>query len=313
MFEFQAVNFGIKGLVDSYTFKYGGGSCQHSFMSSFCLNHKYGDMFCEHDNFLYTLRSKRCSEGERVYLFPHGERSNTEAMKNALQNVIDDAHEHNSRVKFETLTADAKDLVLELFPGKFTAEANENYTEYVYSIDRQKDLSHWGLRNRRQKINRFMRDYGDRCKILRIEREYIPLIREFQSIWLKERVEAHKGDLHYIDAIMNDDSAVQVALDNFFELGLFGIVVFVDGVLSGYEYGSRLSETYCDSMAEKGDTRIRGITLVLNQEFINLCCQGMHFINVEEDVGIKGIREKKNCDRPDALIEKFVVIEAEPK
>ena len=62
-------------------------------------------------------------------------------------------------------------------------------------------------------------------------------------------------------------------------------------------------------MEEKGDTSIRSICRVLNQEFINMCCHGMHYINVEEDVGIEGIREKKHFDRPDILIEKFIVQE----
>ena len=309
MLNFQPATLGMKPLVDSYTYKYGEGSCQHSFVSSWCLRHKYGDMFCEHDGYLYTLRSAKCTSDYRVYLFPHGDRADPEALRRAVQNVIDDAHGHESRVRFETLTQSAKDIVCSLFPGGFSAETNEDYTEYVYSIDRQEDLSCWGLRNRRQKINRFFRDYGDRCKILRIEKEHIPLIREYQASWLKYKLESQERSQHYIDTIMTDNAAIQVALDNFFELDLFGIVLFIDGKVSGYEYGSRLSESYCDSMEEKGDTSIRSICRVLNQEFINMCCHGMHYINVEEDVGIEGIREKKHFDRPDILIEKFIVQE----
>ena len=306
MLEFQPVDFRIKELVDSYTFKYGEGSCQHSFVSSFCLNHKYGDMFCGHDNFLYTLRSRKCTENERVYLFPHGDRSR---IRSAVQNVIDDAHEHNAKVRFETLTGSAKDIVLENFPDMFSVESSEDYTEYVYSIDRQEDLTRWGLRNRRQKINRFFRDYGDRCEILNIEREHIPMIREYQAQWLNYKLTSQERSPHYIDAITTDNSAVQTALDNFFELGLFGIILFIDGKVSGYEYGSRLSDTYCDSMEEKGDTRIRSICRVLNQEFITRFCHGMHYINVEEDVGIEGIREKKHFDQPDIMIQKFILRE----
>ena len=76
MLDFQDINLGMKKIIDSYTFNYGGNSCQYSFASSFYLKHKYGDMFCEHDGFLYILRSKRCSENERVYLFPLGECEN---------------------------------------------------------------------------------------------------------------------------------------------------------------------------------------------------------------------------------------------
>lgn len=306
MLEFQPVTFGIKELVDSYTFRYGEGSCQHSFVSSFCLNHKYGDMFCEHDNFLYTLRSRKCTESERVYLFPHGDRSR---IKYAIQNVINDAHEHNAKVRFETLTESAKDIVLMNFPDRFTVEASEDYTEYVYSIGRQEDLTQPGLRNRRQKINRFFRDYGGSCEILNIQREHIPMIREYQSKWLKHKLESRNRSQYYIDAIKSDNASVQTALNNFFELGLFGIIIFIDSTVSGYEYGSRLSETYCDSIMEKGDANIKNIYRVLNQEFINRFCHGMRYINVEEDIGIEGIRNKKRLDRPDIIIQKFILRE----
>ena len=39
MLDFQPVTLGIKKLVVSYTFKYSEGSCQHSFVSSWCLRH----------------------------------------------------------------------------------------------------------------------------------------------------------------------------------------------------------------------------------------------------------------------------------
>lgn len=309
MLDFKPVDFSMKKLVDSYTFRYGEGSCQHSFVSSFCLNHKYGDMFCEYDNFLYTLRSRLCTYNERVYLFPHGDRNNPETIRKAIQNVIDDAHEHNAKVRFETLTLSAKYIVLANFPGIFTCETNEDYIEYVYSIDRQRDLNHPGLRNRRQKIHRFFRDYGDRCRIFNIEPQHIPLIRDYQKEWLKDKLESQERSPHYIDAITTDNSAIQVALSNFFELGLFGIVLFIDDKVKGYEYGSRLSDSFCDSMEEKGDTQFRNITRVLNQEFINRFCDNFHYINVEEDVGIEGIREKKHFDMPDIMIEKFILRE----
>lgn len=85
MLDFQHINLSMKRMIDSYTFKYGGNSCQYSFASSFYLEHKYGDMFCEHDGFLYILRSKRCNANERVYLFPLGEFADWGGLKISLK------------------------------------------------------------------------------------------------------------------------------------------------------------------------------------------------------------------------------------
>lgn len=306
MLDFLPVSLDKKEIIDSYSFKFGGGSCYHSFASYFCLAEQYGEMFCEYDNFLYILRSKICTKDERVYLFPLGERSN---IKQALQNILDDAHENNSLVKFETLTKSEKEIVCELFPDKFTVETSDEHAEYVYSIERQEDLSRSGVRNRRQKINKFFREYGERCEILKIEKKHIPFIREFQSIWLKNKLESQERSQYYVQTLTENNTAARIALDNFFELGLCGIIIFIDGKVAGYEYGLRLSEDFCDSLQEKGDTQFRGIYRILNYEFIKLCCHGVRYLNVEEDLGIEGLRKKKRFDHPDLMLEKFILRE----
>lgn len=90
-------------------------------------------MFCEHDNFLYTLRSKRCTEDKRVYLFPLG---NSENIQAALENIFEDANSHGCRVKFETLSEYQKNIITELYPGRFTVKGDRNLSEYIYSVEK---------------------------------------------------------------------------------------------------------------------------------------------------------------------------------
>ena len=78
MLDFQRITQDMKTLVDSYASKYG-----------------------EHEGFLHTLRANLCNDIERVYLFSHGPRNDTSTLRRALQNIIDDAHSHNCRVKFQ--------------------------------------------------------------------------------------------------------------------------------------------------------------------------------------------------------------------
>lgn len=308
MLDFQSVAFGIKTLVDSYTFRYGEGSCQHSFVSSFCLKHKYGDMFCEKDGFLYTLRSSLCTDIERVYLFPHGDRTEIER---AIHEVLNDAHEHNSRVKFETITQSAKDIVCSLFPEKFTVQSSQNYSEYVYSVERQLDIHNPGMRTPRQKINRFRRDYTDRFEITLINEDNIPLIREFQKEWLAQRIERAGSARFERQSAATDNIADLTCLDNFSALGLVGIIMFIDGKVCGYEFGAKLSDECMDSIAEKGFRNIRNICRVLNHEFITRCCRGMKWINCEEDIGIEGLRETKMLAHPEIIIDKYILTENE--
>ena len=308
MLDFQPVNMGLKTLVESYTFKYGEGSCQHSFVSSYCLRHKYGDMFCEHDNFLYTLRSRKCTDSERVYLFPHGDRSNPDALRQAVQNVLNDSHEHGARVKFETLTASAKDIVMNMFPGKFEEQADRDLYEYLYLTDNLLNLPGHEFATKRKNIHKFFRDYEGRYEVLKIAPEHIDLIREFQTKWLDAKVFGEDDFIHE-HQLEQENEAIQSCLDDFFALGMSGVVMFIDGALSGYAYGAPLSDRVFDAIVEKGDRNIPSVYRVIKHEFTRLCCEGYEYVNLEEDVGVEGLRTMKMRYKPEYMLEKFIVRE----
>lgn len=306
MLEFQNIDFSMKEMIDSYTFKYGEDSCQHSFVSSYYLLKKYADMFCEHDNFLYTLRSKRCSEGERVYLFPLG---NSENIQAALENIFEDAHSHGCRVKFETLNERAKQIVTDLYPGRFTIEENRNYSEYIYSVEKWTTLEGSEFSNKRNKISRFCRNYRGRWKIEKMAPKHFDEILDFQEKWLQQKISINPDPSIIEHLLVEDDILKSVALKNFDRLELRGIVLFIDDKIKGYAYGVPLSEDCVDEFLEKGDRDIPDISKVLFHEFAKNCCIGYKYLNKEEDLGITGLRRSKLRFRPEFLIDKFIVTE----
>ena len=307
MLEFRALTPDMKGLIDSYTFRYGGGSCQHSFVSSFCLYDKYGDMFCEHDNFLYTLRAKRCTEDERVYLFPYGERSGA---KNAVRNILNDAHEHNTRANFTTLTASAKDTVCGLFPGVFTAEYMRDLAEYVYSVDSLKTYAGPGLSGKRRDFMRFTRDYAGRYRTERITEDDISAVLGFQDEWLDAKLSAEDNPEHR-QQILHEDSGARTLLENFGLLGASGIMILIDGHIRGFACGVRLSDDCFDEITESGDRTIPNIYPALRHEIARVCCEGCRYLNLEEDLGVVGLRKAKMHYKPEFMIEKYIVREVQ--
>ena len=108
-----------------------------------------------------------------------------------------------------------------------------------------------------------------------------------------------------------EDEAIRTGLDHFFELGLSGILVYIDGRLSGYAYGAPLSDGCYDVMIEKGDRSVPDIYKILNRDLVRLCCGGSAWINREEDLGVEGLRKAKLSYKPDRLIRKYSVREAE--
>ena len=80
-----------------------------------------------------------------------------------------------------------------------------------------------------------------------------------------------------------------------------------DGKLAGYAYGARLSDDCYDVMIEKGDRSAPDIYKILNRDLVRLCCEGVGWINREEDLGVEGLRRAKLSYKPDRLIRKFSV------
>ncbi len=304
MMNFEAVTLTHKKMIKPYLYKYGEGSCQHSFAAMFCMANKYGDSLCEKDGWLFIHRAGISSKTERAYLFPMGDNSDEVRLGHAIEAIIEDAHNHGAAVRFETLTAAAKDAVARLFPGVFSVTALRDYSEYIYTYDKLANLSGHQMASKRQDINTFYRTYGNSVRIEKIKDKHLDEIRSFQKMWLNNRLNGEEDvQLDY------ENIAIQLGLSNFAELDLSGIVIYIDNVMRGYAYGAPLSQNSYDVMIEKGDRRIADIYRVLNRDLVRLCCGQYRYINREEDVGNEGLRCAKLSYKPDILLEKYLLHE----
>lgn len=304
MLAFHPVLLAQKFDAEEYLYKYGENSCQHSFVAMYCMDAKYHDMLCMKDGYLFTLRQGKCTDTERVYLFPLGDTDNVEGLRNALKAILDDAHENNRKVRFETLTANAAQLLKQLCPNQFAIEPSRDWYEYIYTNNKLANLPGGKLASKRYDIQTFYRDYEGRTVIRKIQPDDIDDILRFQKIWLTEKQHIEEDvQLDY------ENLAIQKGLADYDALGLSGIVVFIDGHLCGYAYGAPLSNNAYDVIIEKGDRHYGDIYKILNRELVRLCCDGFEYINREEDAGVAGLRKAKMSYHPDILMEKYIARE----
>ena len=307
MLFFQPVDISKRSMMEGYFSQWGGHSCQYSFMSAFGTQGMFGDKVCEKDNFLYILRTKRCTQTERVYLFPLGDFEDRTALRNAVMNVLDDARSYNLPARFDSVNKNAAELVQELFSELFRVEPSRSYSEYIHKRSNLADYPGHKFSSRRYDYNLFFRRYAGRVNVSLINEEHIPAIREFQARWLTERKDTADFDLkEELDA---ENVGVCRWLDNFSELGLSGIAVFIDGIMKGYAFGYHMYGGYYDVLVEKGDNDTEDIYCVLVRELVRRCCADCEYINREEDCGTPGLRKAKMSYRPDFMLEKFTIYE----
>lgn len=286
--------------VYGYMSKYGEGSCQHSFVSMYSLFEKYGDSIFESDGFLYVLRSHLCDGDWRVYMAPFGEGD----LRAAYQNILDDAHAHGVRARFLTLTQTHADFLKEAFPGQFEIYEDRDLAEYIYRTDQMAEFPGAQLAKRRKEARQFWRAYGERTTVLPITPDDYEDILEYEQAWLTQN-----GDNPDLPSLEREARTILKQFVHFERLHLSGVVMRIDGRVHGYSYGTKLSDDFYDALIEKGDKSLVYAYRVLRQESVKQCAMEQKYVNLEEDLGIEGLRALKNAYRPEYLLRKFVVTE----
>lgn len=286
--------------IYAYMAAFGEGSCQHSFVSIYSLSEKYGDVVCEKDGFLYVLRSCLCDADFRVYLVPMGEGD----LRKAFANIIADAGKYGKKVKFLSLTQKYAEFLREEFPDRFTIEEDRDLAEYVYRTESMSTFTGGELRKRRKEVNHFWRLFGERAAVTRIVPGDFADILAFEQRWLEISKENHD-----MAALERESRMIQKQLAHYEQLRLSGIVLRIDGVVKGFGYGVKLSDEYYDAVIEKGDREVPHIYKVLRQESVKQCAMDCTYVNVEEDVGVPGLRALKYAYKPEFLIHKYIAAE----
>lgn len=282
-----------------YTSVFGEGSCQHSPVSMWSLAEKYGDEICIADDTLFVLRRNLCDDEYRVYLAPLG--ADPEA---GFDRILEDAKAHGRKVKFLTLTQHYADILTSTHPDDFNITEDRDLAEYMYRTEKMAAFSGRSLRKRRSEANTLWNIYGERASVKLIEPADHKDILEFENIWLEQSSEDHD-----MEALRREARMIEKQLEYFDQLSLSGIVLRIDGVVHGFGYGVKLSDIHYDAVIEKGDRNIPHIYKVLRKESVRQCAMECTYVNMEEDVGIAGLRAIKLAYKPEYLLSKYIAVQ----
>lgn len=305
MLSFKEISLKSKNRIMPYLNQFGENSCQACFAQMYLLKDKYRDMYDIKDKCLYIFRAGLSSPETKVYLFPMCEE---DKLSDAINNVLCVADAEIAKPQFFTITEGQADYLDTHFPGKFEIEEDRNCAEYIYTSEKLSTLSGKKLAAKRNHINGFNRDFGDKKRVETFglygdgdTASLIDQVAHFQSSWLSSR---QKAELFY--QLEAEDRHIKNALRHYEELDLHGVAIFIEDSLVGYSFGVPISDSYIDVIAEKGDISIPGIYQVINNEFAKSVKDHFEFVNREEDLGIPGLRKAKESYYPDNLLKKYV-------
>ena len=133
-----------------------------------------------------------------------------------------------------------------------------------------------------------------------IETRDIPRLKTFAQEWYESRKDEDVDfDLEMI--------AIGRVFDEYDLLGMYGLLLEVDGEVVAFTMANRFSPDTMDVNFEKAE-RLDGAYAAINCEFaryLRLKYPEAQFLNREEDMGLEGLRKAKLSYLPHHMVEKY--------
>lgn len=294
-YDFKRPELEDKDLVNHYFFEAPGRSCERTFVNVFLWSRHYKVKFAVIEDAL-VFRDE--SDGY-AFSYPAGE---PEAVKRALEAVMEYCREHECPFRLYNVTPEHFDQMEKWFPGRFQIEYVRDVADYVYETEKLATLAGKKLHGKRNHINRFKALYPDWS----YEKMDDGNVEECFQMALKWRNQNGCDD----DAEKNAEMCVTLnSLRLYKELGLRGGILRVNGEIVAFSMGEPLcSDTFVVHI-EKAFAEIEGAYPMINQQFVQHECMDYTYVNREDDAGSEGLRKAKLSYRPAFMVEKGVVTE----
>ena len=290
MIQFERLVPERKAELDRYLMTCGQRGCEYSFVNLYLWGRQTAAVL----NGYLVLFSH--FNGHSVYPFPVGRGD----IRPVLDAVIADSRERGIPCRFTSLNQADMELLEAYYPGKFRFRCDRSDFDYVYSIDDLADLKGRKFQQKRNHVNRFEATYPD-WRVEALNQTTMDDANALVEHWFSHKQEDPEMDMGL------EKLALRRAFEQFEELGLEGLLLYVGGEPAAVTMGSRLSPDTFDVHFEKAREDIQGAYGAINRAFARHLREKypeLQYLNREDDLGLPGLRKAKLSYNPAFLVEK---------
>jgi hypothetical protein len=293
MITFKDIELEDREVIDSKLQSQNYRASDLCFTNLYAWGKKFNTQFAVTDDWLF-IRFKD-NNGRNSYLKPIG----TGDIKEGIEIILEDHKQFDTIFQIRGMTKEMIDEVEKAFPNTFNFKLNRSVSDYIYTVDKLRELKGKKLQSKRNHINRFKRENDWKYKTLTNNPELVRECKVMLDKWMELNIEEKDPSLIY------DDFATTIMLENFERLNLRGGLICVDNEIVAFSIGEPLTEDTIVVHVEKAFTSIHGAYTIVNQEFALNETDGYTYINREEDMGVENLRRAKLSYQPDILLEKY--------
>jgi len=183
--------------------------------------------------------------------------------------------------------------------------------DYIYETEDLIELKGDPYKSKRNEINKFKKVYPNhRVEIIDIAKHKDGITTLFNK-WVKDRtIYMPKEEVEtFLDGIYFERFAIKRLLNDYENLDVVGMVLYIDDEIKGFTVGERINETTSSVIIEKTDFEILGCAQFIFREFTKYLKElyGSIYINVGDDMGFENLKKVKMSYRPDKLIPKYTI------
>jgi hypothetical protein len=209
-----------------------------------------------------------------------------------LREVLELAKKEGGKKAVIGIDEASKEWIREVRPDIDVSEDRDFY-DYVYLAKNLAELPGKHYLTQRNHLNKFRRKY--KHSVERIEQQNREEVEEFLKRWCLAR------DCEEDKMLEEEKNAILLCMDHFFEFGLFGIVIRINGKIQALSVWEQLNKDTAAIHFEKAMPEFDGLYPAINNEAAKILTKDYKYINRESDLGIQGLRTAKERLHPDHM------------
>jgi hypothetical protein len=268
------------------------------FANIYGMQDKYGTKFCIEDEVLYLRQDARIP-GRIAYYLPLGA-SDMLSETAKLASMVSS----EGPFAFVGITPEEK-AAFEAAGTTMTFSTDRTFAEYIFRTEDIAEYRGHERAKKRQEANRFRKLYGAGTRIEPIGEHNLDAVAAYEDAWFHANLGRHMDSHHPLEA---EHDKIMLELQHFEALDLEGIVMYIDDTAAGYAYGQLLPGGAFDVIVLKGTLSYRFIWRAMLQEIAKFVVDRAPLLNLEEDLGMPGLRQSKEGYGPCALLYKYQAV-----
>lgn len=182
----------------------------------------------------------------------------------------------------------------------FTAREDRDNADYVYSCPALIELKGKSFDGKRNLIKKFRSRY--RYEYIGLDQGSSEDCLDFQELWC---ITKGCGDER---GLAREHEAVLTMCRHFSLFGLCGGAIRVEGRICAICVGQRLNADTMVMHVLKAFPDMPGLYQAMHNEFLSREARGYAFVNMEQDLGLEGLRKAKLSYHPVRMVNKFTLV-----